>query len=72
LLVAPVVELARHDRIHICADLGIAQQLYGIAGGREDAFQVLRAHVFFLRTCVDPMFGIGRRRVSPVREPAMA
>ena len=44
LLVAPVGEFARHDGIDVRADLRIAKELNGIAGGLEHAFQVLLTH----------------------------
>jgi hypothetical protein len=44
LLVAPVREFARHDRVDVCADLRVAQHANGIAGCLEDAFEILRGH----------------------------
>jgi hypothetical protein len=44
LLVAPVGELGRHDRVDVRADLRIAQHVDGIARSLEDLLEV--PHVF--------------------------
>jgi hypothetical protein len=40
LLVAPVGEFRRNDRVHVGADLRVAQMLDGVASGLQHAFQI--------------------------------
>ncbi len=44
LLVTPVRVFGRHYRIHVGADLRIAEQVDGIAGRAQQIFQALMAH----------------------------
>src|SRR5205823_6871073 len=44
LLAAPVTEFRRDHRVDVGAELRVAQHLHGISGGRQDFFQIARAH----------------------------
>jgi hypothetical protein len=63
LLVPPVGELTRHDRIHVGADRRIAQQLDGVAGALQHLFQVSMTHKFLMS-----LSGRRCRRDAPIRQ----
>ena len=67
LLVAPVGEFGRHDRINVGANPRIAQHLHRIAGCLQHFLEVLRTHDYQTSSKETFLIGVRISRARPVR-----